>query len=251
VIGAGYWGYRDDMAVRNNNTLTPTLFRFFTDSSHGVCNLKADEADHTTPDHLSETPQHVSAFSVAARSVDWGPISGPHDWNTPAEWEWDQFYWKGTCSIGWGQFGMSNQVVGLAHSILCRKLDPAVFTGNRAATLTMPNSTRRMSRSAGGTTQWAPSGNTILECGNNEYVSGSSENVDNHFHGIRCATAVGLHNTGCNTRVFDNGDSTGATDHPDWDPGFFKGECAATEYMAGVSINTSTSRPHSLLCCPR
>ena len=69
-IGAGYWGYRDDMVVQNNYTNSPTVWRFFTDSTHGTCDFSADEAAHIQYAFFgqialpSSTPQHVSAYTV-------------------------------------------------------------------------------------------------------------------------------------------------------------------------------------------
>jgi hypothetical protein len=263
VVGSGYWGYRDDMVVQNNNTTAPKLWRFFTDSTpsadSGACDLTADEADHITYDasgavtHQSTTPQHVSGFSVVPGNIDAGLIVGPLDWNTNSDW--DNGYFKGSCSVGWGQFGLSVDTAanGHAHAIMCRKIDPTIFTGAYVGrVLAVPGDQRLMSRTVNGNSDWDPQF-WKLECGNNQFVAGSSERIDNLFHGIHCGLAggSGLHNTGCNVRVFANGDNMGATDHPDWDDQHFKGECAATDYLAGVSVDTGTYRPHALLCCPR
>jgi hypothetical protein len=61
VVGSvtGYWGYNDEMAVQNNNTATPTFWRFFVDSTDGTC-VADDDFDHGTGP--STTPQHVSAL---------------------------------------------------------------------------------------------------------------------------------------------------------------------------------------------
>jgi hypothetical protein len=52
----------------------------------------------------------------------------------------------------------------------------------------------------------------------------------------------------CRTVDFSTGDNRGTTATGDWDYGNFKGECAANEYVAGVTQTTS-GQVDSLLCC--
>jgi hypothetical protein len=165
---------------------------------------------------------------------DWDPPTGP-----------GQAYFKGQCSPGFQQLGLSKSpATGRTNSILCQMVAPSQFPGTYAAMLAVPGDQRR----AGRIGDW-DYGYYKLECGNNEYVSGSSENFVTHqFHAVRCSSSPGLGNTGCYTRAFD---SSGAAGDGDWDPGFYKAECAPSEYVAGVSVDTASGDPHAVLCCPR
>ena len=44
-------------------------------------------------------------------------------------------------------------------------------------------------------------------------MSGSSEYLDNRLRAVRCATAVGLHDVNCYTRIFDNDTNWGTPAH--------------------------------------
>ncbi len=197
---------------------------------------------------------------TVAGSVAFGPISGPGDWNTSSDWNYG--YYKGTCSVGWAQLGLSAHTdgsgdPGYAHAILCRNVDPvefpATYVGAPLVLPPTPNTSpcdSKLARNVNGSSDWA-GGYCKLECDNNQYVAGSSEDTANRFHGIRCGVSARSLGNVCNVRVFDRTDSVGATDHGDWDPQFHKGECAANEYLAGVSVDPQTYNPHSLLCCTR
>lgn len=192
-----------------------------------------------------------------SRRVDYGVFLGKN-WSgtgNPADpaVDWDVNTYKGTCPAGWGQLGLSDSTAagGPANAILCRQVDPVTFPGTATTTLALPGEQRAAMRNVGGTTDWA-SGYWKMECGLNAYVSGSSMSITNQFHGIRCAESASiLNDTGCVARVFDTDNSDAAPDDTDWDGGFYKGECAPNEYMAGISADTATRRPHSILCCPR
>jgi len=60
-----YWGLYDDMAVRNNNTSLPSIWRPFTDSTDGTC--------AETEDWSSTTVQHVSAVVTHATNCSHDP----------------------------------------------------------------------------------------------------------------------------------------------------------------------------------
>ncbi|MBN1774556.1 MAG: CHAP domain-containing protein [Deltaproteobacteria bacterium] len=48
--------------------------------------------------------------------------------------------------------------------------------------------------------------------------------------------------------VFDAGENRGTTEYGDWDPGFYKGECAPDEYVVGISQTTNLAL-FSIRCC--
>jgi hypothetical protein len=57
----------------------------------------------------------------------------------------------------------------------------------------------------------------------------------------------------CEAQVFYSGDSHDYTP-PDWDPGFYKGQCPSGQYVAGISTPAygavgATGAAHALLCC--
>jgi hypothetical protein len=203
---------------------------------------------------LPECHQPVSL--LISNSLTVSGVFVNQDWNTPAPPDWHSGFTKGTCSPGWTQSGLSNNTSpsAWAHAVLCRYAGILALAGEHTATLVAPGDQRRAARSVNGNPDWAP-GFWKLECGFHEYVSGSSAEPGsvNRFRGIMCASAgaPGLSSASCSVRVFDNGDGDGANDNPDWDFGYYKGECATNEYLAGVSVATGTYRPHSLLCCPR
>lgn len=164
--------------------------------------------------------------------------------------DWDACHGKASCAAGETVSGLSVMPNGAARTALCKSTDPSVFSGNTVATLTLDAGAdqRRASRLG----DWALN-YWKLECGSGEYVSGVSENIfscqgNNRFHAVRCATGTGLSDS-CNVRTFDGADDRGSLSSGDWDYGAYKGECSDSEYVAGVSINPSTGRPHSLLCC--
>lgn len=162
--------------------------------------------------------------------------------------DWDQGYLKGQCAIGFMQLGLSVDGGGAPHDVLCEWSDANRFTGQLAAGLYVGSDDRRAYRSAGGATDW-DAGYWKLECGNNEYIYASSQDVDTHeVHGVACAASTGLSSSACRTVSFDN--SLGAN-VGDWDPNYLKAECTSGEYLAGVSVDPYTSLPHELLCCTR
>jgi hypothetical protein len=175
--------------------------------------------------------------------------------------EWDNCRGKATCAPNEAIAGISEEPGAYARTALCRA--GSGYTGTYRATLNLDaGSDQRRGIHATSTpnNDWA-NGYFKLECGLGEYVAGVSQNSavcagNYQFHGILCAAYSGTASTACTVRAFDGGDSRGAWVNAaftsgDWDFGTFKGECNLNEYVAGVSINPSTRRPHSLLCCAR
>lgn len=100
------------------------------------------------------------------------------------------------------------------------------------------------------TGDWAP-GAYKAECGPSQAaigLSASAATVD--AHGLLCSrdTAGLAHDggSGCHDVYFEQGDSGVQSD---WDPGFYKGQCATNEFVAGVSV-AQTGGVRDLLCCP-
>ena len=90
------------------------------------------------------------------------------------------------------------------------------------------------------------------ECGGYEPVTGLSRDTGSTVvHATLCRVdGEGWrypHNS-CNVRAFSAGDNRGTAFTGDWDPSYYKGECAPNEYVAGVS-QSQNGQTHALLCC--
>lgn len=110
--------------------------------------------------------------------------------------------------------------------------------------------------SGSGFDDWASS-NYKAQCASGLALTGvSADPSEGHLHGALCGLpGTGdpkfyqrTNSTGCTPRAFNGGDNMGTAD-PEWDFGYYKAECAANEYAAGVSQSTSGS-VNGLLCCP-
>ncbi|MFF0296207.1 glycoside hydrolase family 5 protein [Kitasatospora sp. NPDC004614] len=101
---------------------------------------------------------------------------------------------------------------------------------------------------------WA-SGYNKLQCPDNTFAVGYSVNR-NAMSALLCAPAANaLPLTGRNV-WFDSGDNrpaTGGSAASDWAPGYYKGQCADNEYLAGVAYTWKWNHggvPDALLCRP-
>ncbi|MGW3076095.1 glycoside hydrolase family 5 protein [Kitasatospora sp. NPDC001132] len=101
---------------------------------------------------------------------------------------------------------------------------------------------------------WAP-GYNKLQCPDNTYAVGYSAH-SNAMSALLCAPAAApLPTTGRNA-WFDHGDNrpaTGGSTASDWAPGYYKGQCADKEYLAGVAYTWKWNHggvPDTLLCRP-
>jgi hypothetical protein len=104
---------------------------------------------------------------------------------------------------------------------------------------------------------WAP-WEYKAECSNTGAVTGLSYFVeDQQASTALCrAEAATFAHASCHAVHIDVGENRGTTSTGDWDPGYYKGECAMNEYVAGVSQSV-TQVPNrddilsvdELLCC--
>ncbi|WP_042369380.1 glycoside hydrolase family 5 protein [Streptacidiphilus neutrinimicus] len=101
---------------------------------------------------------------------------------------------------------------------------------------------------------WA-SGYSKLQCPDNTFAAGYSVN-NNAMAALLCApSATPLPTTGHDV-WFDHGDnrpSSGGSTASDWAPGYYKGQCADNEYVAGVAYTWNWNDggvPDALLCRP-
>lgn len=90
------------------------------------------------------------------------------------------------------------------------------------------------------------------DCGRYEPVTGLSRHTStNVAHAALCRVdGEGWRYplSSCTVRTFSGGDNRGVSFTGDWDPGVYKGECAANEYVAGVSQSVN-GQTQSILCC--
>ncbi len=107
------------------------------------------------------------------------------------------------------------------------------------------------SRANASTGDWS-NGNFKAECDLGEEAVGLSVATSGTTtHALECGAGSGVAasaRTGCHNVVFSRSDARGTTATGDWDSGYYKGECAANEYVAGVSQSTQ-GQMQSILCC--
>jgi hypothetical protein len=190
-------------------------------------------------------------------------------------WDWDPGRGKLTCPNGEGLMAVSELYYGgpvlgyngPVHAGLC--LPRPGFGGVVAATLVNDVAGGRWRyrhyRPGGVVQDWAP-GLNKLECGKSEYVSAISANTvgahgNNRLHAIQCTYADGptYFRDVCEPRALGwdylmtnagTPNIPAVTSVHDWDPGYRKGACESSEYMAGISAD-SNGYPSHLLCCRR
>ncbi|RAG87193.1 glycoside hydrolase [Streptacidiphilus pinicola] len=101
---------------------------------------------------------------------------------------------------------------------------------------------------------WA-SGYSKLQCPDNTFAVGYSVH-SNAMAALLCAPSAAPLPTGGHDVWFDHGDnrpSTGGSTASDWAPGYYKGQCADDEYLAGVAYTWNWNDggvPDALLCRP-
>jgi hypothetical protein len=158
--------------------------------------------------------------------------------------DWDGNNFKGECGPGIPLMGISNYADGSAsHAILCGQQVMPAGTGSCSFT--------RSRLFDDGGWDWDP-GFVKVECGGKDYVSGVSQSLSGNPDGLLCCPAffppfINNH-FNCTTEVFgtsQNSPSYGAG--PDWDFGFYKGQCPLGKEIAGVS--KTSNGIHALLCC--
>ncbi len=108
---------------------------------------------------------------------------------------------------------------------------------------------------------WAP-GSAKGQCASGQTVMGLSQALNqSHSDSILCETYPGstglFPQTSCHTLMFSAGVNPPANapaswpnnaSYPDWDPGYYKAQCAPNEYVAGVSQNLN-GQVDGILCC--
>lgn len=182
--------------------------------------------------------------------------AGDPAWNN----DWDPGRGKVTCpgigadashvTFGEGLVGISIDPSSgdQGHAALCK---PRMsFTGSAPTSITLDQltSVQRTYHWSQNSGDW-DQGFYKLECGDEEYASGVSQDAGGRFHGILCTKANNgkVFSNACEVRHFGDPSSIAS----DWSPGYQKADCAWDEYVAGVSFYTSWLVPHAVLCCGR
>jgi hypothetical protein len=92
-------------------------------------------------------------------------------------------------------------------------------------------------------------GSFKAECGASGVLTGLSRSPsDANAHAALCRDDPSYAHQSCHTVAFAHGDHRYDTATGDWDSGYFKGECGAAEYVAGVS-QTPAHQVDAILCC--
>jgi hypothetical protein len=163
--------------------------------------------------------------------------------------DWQPGSWKAECGASQALLGVSMALKdGNAHAALCSADQRAYATTGEPKNLVFSGGDSRDAQSP----DW-DQGYYKGECGAHEFVVGVSQTLDHKMTSILCARSkAGLARKDCKTQVFAGRDSREpGGSRPDWDPGFYKGECGAGRYVAGVSRDMKNGRPHAIYCCGR
>jgi hypothetical protein len=201
-------------------------------------------------------PYNGGIFYGQNMGFQWTPTS-------PADWMYGSY--KGECEPGQHLMGISTNVdpivTGLyelgtpAHAMYCGTRNSADYPQTESCygrVFGVPiggdsRGSTAVSLDDGqwGNGDWDP-GYYKGECYANEFVAGVSQSQTGQEDGLLCCPGNVTHN-GCVVQIFEGQNSPGFVD-PDWDFGFYKGECVTGQYVAGISSTTGGS-PHAILCC--
>jgi hypothetical protein len=159
----------------------------------------------------------------------------------------------GECGLGQPVTGVSKVTDGYAHAVTCGSV-PISSVGTCRALSFDPGDNRPP-----GARDWDYY-YYKAECNSDEFVQGVSQSPSGTINGILCCKGNVRHQN-CSTQVFYSRDSS-AYSYPDWDRGYYKGQCARTTYgntrtelyVAGVSAVAYkdyglVGAPHAILCC--
>jgi hypothetical protein len=190
-------------------------------------------------------------------AVWWGTDYGYPTVNNPTLGDWAPGNYKGQCWPGQGIIGVSKSISGIqSHGMQCGPRTLGLDTNGTWGTGANVRPMNNYSNQCADTTwDWDP-GSYKDECCANEVVEGISQDQSGNLSSILCAapnvgTPVGHKN--CGVQVFYNNDSPAFSGY-DWDPGYYKGQCPAGQYVAGISTPAFasigvTGAAHAILCC--
>jgi hypothetical protein len=213
-------------------------------------------------------------FYVGNASQSFGPSAGDTDfgsawWPTSGS-SWEPGSYTADCGLLDGQgipiSGVSESYTGTyknqAHAIQCWEAPyGSLENGSQSIPTTASSCYPRAlgsdddrgysgSLDPGTNGDWDP-GYYKVECKENEYVNGLAVNASGQVDAVLCCPG-GMAHAGCNAQTFSNGNSSSFA-LPDWDYGYYKGQCGVDQYVAGISTPAFGQQPygtpHSILCC--
>jgi hypothetical protein len=163
--------------------------------------------------------------------------------------DWDSGSYKGQCPLGEAITGLSRYATASnhqAHAVQCGSLT----VGNSGTLFGCNERTFDPGDNRGADFNWDwDSGYFKAECSPGEFVQGVAQSTSGTLDGILCCAGVVSHSA-CDVQVFDSHNSS-AYGRPDWDYGYYKGQCPKGQYVAGVSAFAGSPQgaPHAILCC--
>jgi hypothetical protein len=170
----------------------------------------------------------------------------------PALGDWAFGDYKGQCALGQPIVGVSRIPGELwSHAVECGA-SQSIYKSSGAGCYARQAETQDNRGDTDSGTDW-DSGSYKTECAAGEYVAGVSQASGNGvLTSILCCPAKVTHSS-CDTQVFYNSSSP-ADAPPDWDFGYYKGQCPSGQYVAGISSPAFTSvglpgAAHAVLCC--
>ncbi len=171
--------------------------------------------------------------------------------------DWDPWRYKGECDPNRAMTGLSlAPSSGRAHALLCGEDDTTKYLSQSAG-----QETRSFywgddrGNVTGNWFDWDP-GFHKGECTSGGYVAGVSQETSGATFSILCRNRASAGPpSSCSTVIMQNQDARepGSLTY-DWSVGYYKGECGAGRYVAGVSQSpywsaTYPGMPHALWCC--
>jgi hypothetical protein len=184
----------------------------------------------------------------------WGGLDyGFRRQNWPSEVDWAGGSYKGECGLGQPVTGLSKYGGAPAHAVLCGTTTITNYSQASCHGLPFyPSDNRSGMTDIPGLGDWDQS-YVKGECAANEYVQGVAQNISGLLSTLYCCQGTVGHKS-CDVQIFYSSNSPGYGSNPDWDPYYYKGQCPAGQYVAGVSAVYSASNgtpgaPHALLCC--
>jgi hypothetical protein len=162
--------------------------------------------------------------------------------------DWHPGAWKAECALSQAIVGLSKSLKeGNAHAALCTPYVRAYRSTGEPRIVAFAGQDNRDVASP----DW-DQGFYKGECSAREVVVGVSQTLDHKMASLLCATTKApLAHKDCVAEVFAGDKREPGASRLDWDAGYYKGECGAGRYVAGVSQDTKTGRPHAIYCCGR
>lgn len=167
--------------------------------------------------------------------------------------DWAFGSYKGNCPTSYPISGLSTggapgSLVGVAsHAFLCS-------TSRFGANLSCLAENFDSSLPGNSSWDWDP-GFYKSECPANNVMQGIAQSTGGFLSRAQCCATAGTASISpaiCDVEVFA-GSNSAHYSGTDWDPGFYKGQCASGKVVMGVSaypFRGGGSTPHAILCCP-